>query len=67
MVKSYKLGKNNQIDIKLHGFIRRKEMFLRPLRDRLLEFQKIKKIWNTHFSQALKPVEHDGKNRFSKY
>ena len=37
------------------------------LRDRLLEFQKIKKIWNTHFSHTLKPLEHDGKNRFSKY
>ena len=37
------------------------------LRDRLLEFQKIKKIWNTHFSHTLKPVEHNGQNCFSKY
>ena len=37
------------------------------IRDRLLGFQKIKKFWNTHFSHTLKLVEHDGKNRFSKY
>ena len=37
------------------------------IRDRLLEFQKIQKFWNTQFSYTLKPVEHDGKNCFSKY
>ena len=37
------------------------------IRDRLLEVQKIKKNWNTHFLHTLKPVEHDGKNRFPKY
>ena len=37
------------------------------LRDRLLEFQKIKKNQGTHFSHTLKPLEHGGKNRFSKY
>ena len=50
------------------GDFRGKSLQALEVRDRPLECQKKnKKIWNTHFSHALKPVEHDGKNRFSKY
>ena len=48
------------------GGIKKMMQDFAQVRDRLLEFQKIKKL-PTHFSHTLKPLKQDGKNHFSKY